>query len=65
MFFAVVLYALFGIGAAAAVAGLAFGIVKKFRDKRTPQQRWADEHGDRDTLKITPGAQTMWFGTGK
>jgi hypothetical protein len=43
---AVVLYGAFGLGALAAVVGLVYAVVRKRRDKRTPEQRWADEHGD-------------------
>lgn len=64
MFFAIVLYVLFGIGAAAAVAGLVYGVVRKVCDKRTAAERWADEHGDRDTVKVANGAQVGFFGTG-
>ena len=48
MFFAIVLYGFFGLGVLAAVVGLVFGIVRRLKDKRTPQERWADEHGDGD-----------------
>jgi hypothetical protein len=55
--FAVILIGLFIVGAVAIVAVLAFGVVHVVRDKRTRDERLADEHGDMapGTFKITPG----------
>lgn len=64
MFFAAVLYAVFGVGVVAALVGLFFGVRAKVRDRRTPEERWADENGDRTTMKVANGAQTGFFGTG-
>ncbi|TPG13937.1 hypothetical protein [Pedococcus bigeumensis] len=48
---------LFVIGAVAIVAVFAFGAVHVVRDKRTRDERRADEHGDiaPGKFKITPG----------
>ncbi|MEO6411390.1 MAG: hypothetical protein ABIO48_02280 [Pedococcus sp.] len=56
-FFEVVLDGLFVIGAVAIVGVIAFGIVRVARDKRTRDERLADEHGDMapGTFKLTPG----------
>jgi hypothetical protein len=55
--FGVVLVGMFVIGAVAMVSLLAYGIVHAVRDKRTRNERLADEHGDLapGTFKITPG----------
>ena len=55
--FAVILIGFFVIGAAAIVAVIAFGIIHVARDKRTRDERLADEHGDiaPGKFKITPG----------
>ena len=55
--FAVLLIGLFVIGAVAVVALIAFGVVRSLRDKRTRDERLADEHGDLapGTFKLTPG----------
>ena len=56
-FFAVVLIGFFVVGACAIVALITVGIVRAARDKRTRDQRRADEHGDLapGTFKLTPG----------
>lgn len=55
--FAVILMGLFAIGAIGIVGLIAYGIVHSVRDKRTRDERLADEHGDLapGTFKITPG----------
>ncbi|SDP41583.1 hypothetical protein SAMN04489867_2378 [Pedococcus dokdonensis] len=55
--FAVVLIGLFAIGAAAVVLLLAVAVAGRIRDKRTPEERRADEYGDMapGTFKLTPG----------
>ena len=55
---AVGLWAVLVLGIAAAVAGLAYGVVRAVRDKRTPQEKWADEHGDDDN-PFRAGAQLV------
>ena len=44
--FAIILVGLFVVGAVAAVVGLTYAVVRSVRDRRTPAERWADEHGD-------------------
>lgn len=55
--FEVVLIGLFVIGAVAIVGVIGFGIVRVARDKRTRNERLADEHGDiaPGRFKLTPG----------
>ena len=55
--FAVILIGFFVIGAVAIVGLIAFGIVHAVRDKRTRDERLADEHGDIEPgrFKLTPG----------
>lgn len=55
--FAVILIGFFVVGAIAIVGVIAFGIVHVARDKRTRDERLADEHGDLPpgTFKLTPG----------
>ncbi|MBM6400191.1 hypothetical protein [Phycicoccus sonneratiae] len=54
--FAVMLWAVFGVGVLAAVVGITVAIVHTVRDKRTPEERWADEH-DPDENPFRTGAQ--------
>lgn len=44
--FAIILVTAFVVGSAAAVLGLGYAVVHHVRDHRTPEERWADEHGD-------------------
>jgi hypothetical protein len=55
--FEVILMGLFILGAAGIVAVIGYGIVRSVRDKRTRDERLADEHGDLapGTFKLTPG----------
>ena len=55
--FAILLVGLFGLGAVAIVALIVVGIVRSVTDKRTRDERLADEHGDiaPGTFKLTPG----------
>jgi hypothetical protein len=55
--FAVLLIGLFVIGAVGIVAVIGYGIVRSTRDKRTRDERLADEHGDiaPGRFKLTPG----------
>lgn len=55
--FAVLLIGTFVLGAVALVTVIAVGITRRLRDKRTPDERRADEHGDMapGTFKVTPG----------
>jgi hypothetical protein len=55
--FAVILISVFVIGAVAIVALIAVGVARSVRDKRTRDERLADEHGDLapGTFKLTPG----------
>lgn len=55
--FAVILIGLFAIGAVGIVAVIAYGVVRSVRDKRTRNERLADEHGDIEPgrFKLTPG----------
>ncbi|QIM20668.1 hypothetical protein G7075_05055 [Phycicoccus sp. HDW14] len=46
VFLAIVLGTVFVVGVLAAVAGLVYAVVRAVRDKRTPDERWADEHGE-------------------
>jgi hypothetical protein len=55
--FAVILIGVFLLGAAGFIAMIVFGMVRSARDKRTREERLADEHGDiaPGTFKLTPG----------
>ena len=55
--FASLLIGVFVIGAVAIVTLIVFGVVRRVGDKRTPEERRADEYGDMapGTFKITPG----------
>lgn len=55
--FEVVLTGIFALGTISIVAGLVAGVVLRSRDKRTKEERAADEYGDMapDSAKITPG----------
>ncbi len=59
--FAVILIGAFLVGAAGLIALIVVGMVRSARDKRTREERLADEHGDiaPGTFKLTPG-----FGAG-
>jgi hypothetical protein len=52
MFFAVVLYLVFGLAAAAIVVGLVIAIVKRARGKRP--QEWRDDPSDAE-VRMRPG----------
>jgi hypothetical protein len=53
----VFLNVVFALGACAILVGLGVGVVRRIRDHRTTEERWADEHGDLapGTFKVTPG----------
>ena len=55
--FAVLLIGLFALGAVAIVVVIGFGVVRSIGDKRTRDERLADEHGDipPGRFKLTPG----------
>ena len=55
--FEIILIGLFVVGAVAIVTVIGVGIVRSIRDKRTRDERLADEHGDiaPGTFKLTPG----------
>lgn len=39
------------------------GAISRHRDKRTPEERWADEHGDEDPNKPKLWGGPSWTGT--
>ena len=55
--FAILLMGLFVIGAVAFVALITFGVIRSVQDKRTRDERRADDYGDMapGTFKVTPG----------
>ncbi|QIM20669.1 hypothetical protein G7075_05060 [Phycicoccus sp. HDW14] len=55
--FAVILWVLFSVGALTGVALVFFAVVHRIRDKRTPEERWADEHGDEHENPYATGAR--------
>lgn len=44
--------AVFVLAVGVVVTLLVRGAVSRHRDRRTPEQRWADEHGDEDPDKV-------------
>ena len=60
------LYVVFALGAAAILIGLGVAVVRRIRDRRTPEERRADEYGDMapGTFTMTPGAGQNTSGGG-
>ena len=55
--FAVILVGVFALGAVAIVGVVVYGVVRSLGDKRTREERRADEYGDMTpgSFKVTPG----------
>ncbi len=54
----------FVLGVGAFVALAVRGEIARHRDHRTPEERWADEHGDEDPNAITLHGGPSWTGPG-
>ncbi|NNM46250.1 hypothetical protein [Knoellia koreensis] len=57
--FEIFLFGVFALGAMAALVGLGYAVGRRVRDHRTPEQRWADEHGDGDDTQLRNGSRMV------